>query len=135
MNQVTNWDGSTKPINDLQRRAWEKMLVCYACKKKHFTGFNPVGYLWEARPGHHRGKGQHDWNVWMVTECGRAAHTEIVATFCGYLHDAEQNAKECAENHNRMVTQRADAARNFLSESSVLPLSSKVLKRIEDGAV
>ena len=114
MNQLINWNGTTEPINELQRHAIEDSLKCFACGNRHFAGNHFTGYLWRAEKDSGRRMLPDPWNIWAVTECGAQANTEIVACFVGQYHNAEANCKEACDAHNRIVYQKAEAVQRFL---------------------
>lgn len=68
-------------------------MKCFACGKPEKV---PEYMHWIAKPGRN-----DDWVLWAITPCcSKPAHTEPVATFSGYLHNAEQNARDAARRHN-----------------------------------
>jgi hypothetical protein len=91
---------------------------------------------WKAVPGRVHGWNRpdkdkdQDWLVIAIHECcGVQAHTEHVANFSGYLHDAKANAEEACRQHNNeagQVFELIDAA-DFLCRT----LTEKTLSKLD----
>ncbi len=127
---IVNFDDSTSPLNDLQVKAIRKELLCYACKKTHWAGNSITGYLWDQTPSTNQFHPEI-WLVWAVMECGALANTEAVGSFVGRYHNAEVNAREACDNHNRLVRQRADALQTFLGQPSQKLTSDQIVERLK----
>lgn len=95
-------------------------MKCFACGKPEKV---PEYMHWIAKPGRN-----DDWVLWAITPCcSKPAHTEPVATFSGYLHNAEQNAHDAARRHNM----EANQVRGLVERAEIV--YGVILKRVAEG--
>lgn len=108
--RFANFDGSTAPLNHIQVESLRQSCACYACKNSHFVGAFLVGYLWRAIPS-----------------------DKYVASFVGRYHNAEANAKQVCEDHNRWVLKRAGALAYFLAQPSQNLSAKEIIVRLQSA--
>lgn len=130
--RFVNFDGSTAPLNHIQVESLRQSCACYACKNSHFVGAFLVGYLWLAIPSDNQFH-PDSWLIQAITECGAPANTEYVASFVGRYHNAEANAKQVCEDHNRWVLKRAGALAYFLAQPSQNLSAKEIIARLESA--